>query len=79
MSNKMQPERFPRYHALSELVWLCSVAVQSWSKNLRHLQMKNVLTCISYIFTAMEVVGLLWWNAGNDSHTAKCLRIYAYL
>jgi hypothetical protein len=46
--------------------------------------MKNVLTCISYTFSAMEMVGLLWWNTGNDIHfaefhTAKRLRMYTEL
>jgi hypothetical protein len=33
-----------------------------------YLHMKNMPTCNLYMVSAMGMVGLLWWNIGNDNH-----------
>jgi hypothetical protein len=45
------------------------------------LQLKNVLTCISFKVSAKEIVGLLQWNTGKyircaEFHITKLLRTY---
>jgi len=42
---------------------------------------ENVLTCILYVVSAIDMVGVMWWNTGNnirfaEFHISRHLRMY---
>jgi hypothetical protein len=46
---------------------LCNVSAWWGGQNvLTHLK-KNMLKCILSVVSAMVMVGLMWWNTGNNS------------